>query len=352
MWTSEAHFSTATPVIGATMNERVIPPRVLDFETLSMKRSVSEQVDILDWKVRADGPLIEIVAHERDQAGQPRSSHYWVDPARGYNPTRVEIRYGDTVRARIDTTLALYGEVWAPARITHYWGDLTRPSFVVTVESASFDSAALPAVLTPEAIGVEVGTSVHRVPKVGPTDYRYTWDGQKIAPWTEVGPRIHAGELQISPAYEAACADQLAHGWRPSSAPTLPGLDYARERCDHERRTPALWENYVSAFVALHHLNVEQIAAAWKVHADCVDLAQQHLRGRADDLKLLEKNARKCQELADPDSEACRRALEAQSRVREPIERNFDKELVPRLDNLLTREQRAAVAKKKLREGQ
>jgi hypothetical protein len=227
--------------------------------------------------------------------------------------------------------------VWFPEQVQLYdqtFKDGSEPVYVIDVLSARFNDPDLPKHLTPESIGIEVGTNIELYTKADqfhPVSEIYGWDGGKLAPLKEICRRIQAGELKNGPQTQAEINRALALN---------AGIE----------ETGALWERYVRRFIARYGLNDDQPERAFKILHDCQERAEGHLRRNAEEIKTIRQRVR---ELTDPTKPAAvenaatlAKLKEKMLRMEAPITEIFHGQLVPRLESLPTRAQREAVAQR------
>ncbi len=292
-----------------------------------------------------------------------------IDPSKDWSVIRTEILKPDgSVLGEFIYDVEHHAQdgVWFPSRIeTVGYGDGHRKTMsVVQVLSAEFNRPDHDPELTPEDIGIEVGTHVsyqdERPMRVG------YWDGGAAIPFEEYAARVEAGELAPGPTVTRAReAGRVLPQSRPlpesggASSPNVDGVEAANQPrplgqpmaaasapagaesfAARLARHDSEWEAYTRAFIQRFALHDEQAQASWSICRACQDDARAYLASRAESIRKVESLLREL-----PPADARREEAEARlQRLLAPIDRIFEQQLKPRLDRLPTRAQRRAAA--------
>ncbi|MFH1748786.1 MAG: hypothetical protein ABIG44_17265 [Planctomycetota bacterium] len=285
------------------------------------------------YETRIVDGLYEVTRHSANGAGVYL---FLLDPERGWNPVRYAFLNNDQVVREVRSTLKQYGDVWFPERIElydreHEGGE--EPTYVIDVLSASFNEPDHPKRLTPESIGIEVGTNI-TVEEWGSSIRRigmFGWDKKKLVPLKELFERIRAGELETGPQTRAAAEHDQAKG---------AGMELFETE----------WERYVRRFIDKYRLNEQQAEQAYKILRHCQERGQQHLSRHQDEIDRIRAELRDLSDVSQPKqikrAETLGRLKEQMLRIQAPVNQIFYGELVPRLQKLPTRAQRQAVAER------
>jgi len=106
------------------------------------------------------------------------------------------------------------------------------------------------------------------------------------------------------------------------------------------------WDKYVEDFIARYKLDSAQQQKARTILKECKDQARRYLKGKKSQIERLDKQAEQLKKSKDKDKSRKLAEVEAQKRkLREPIDRIFERQLKPRLERLPTRAQRKAAEK-------
>lgn len=106
------------------------------------------------------------------------------------------------------------------------------------------------------------------------------------------------------------------------------------------------WDKYVADFIARYKLDSAQQQKARTILKECKDQAHRYLKGKKSTIERLDKLAEQLKKSKDKDKSKRLAEIEAQKRkLREPIDRIFERQLKPRLERLPTRAQRKAAEK-------
>ncbi len=103
------------------------------------------------------------------------------------------------------------------------------------------------------------------------------------------------------------------------------------------------WDKYVEDFIARYKLDSTQQQKAHTILKECKAQAHRYLKGKKSLIERLDKQAEQLKKSKDKDKRKKLAEIEAQKRkLREPIDRIFERQLKPRLERLPTRAQRKA----------
>lgn len=129
------------------------------------------------------------------------------------------------------------------------------------------------------------------------------------------------------------------HSGGPGILETLrdtPDRAAARRRSD--------WSAYVESFVKSHALNAEQATAARGILNDCVAKARAYLEAHEPEMRALASEIETAIAFRALSPAERRKKLLSPLKSRKPIDAIFDHQLKPRLEALLTADQRRAAA--------
>jgi hypothetical protein len=233
-----------------------------------------------------------------------------INPNKGWNPEKVAIEYGEDNEVSVISKLSQSPNgTWFPKMCSFYVsGELQK---VIEVESATFDDATLKQI-KPNDIGIEAGTIIFV-----PTG-EHIWDGQEIVTAEEWSAAVKSGIKKPGPSIEYAWKHGTEH---------LVRMEPVKKKL-----TLSEWEKYVANFIRHYRLDDEQQQKAWQVHGRCKEQAQNYLRKKADDIVRLDTQI--ASDAKNP------QLLERRDNLRKPIDDIFENYLKPRLDSILTREQK------------
>ncbi len=285
------------------------------------------------YDVRERDGLYEVSVSAPDSR---RECRYALDPARGWNPVRVTVVEDGEVRREARSVLKQWGDAWFPERIELFdsaHADGKEPLYVVDVLFAGFNQPDDPQRLTPESIGIEVGTHIDLYQKGNILEPKgeYGWDGRRLLSIKELFARINAGELQRGAGAQAA-------------------LDRAEAMGLYTGAFESEWERYVRRFIERYGLNREQSDLAWRILRDCQDRARQYVRSHQAEIDSIRARVREAFDArggatTQPGSEEDRLKIRM-LRIEAPIKQIFYGELQPRLEPIPTRAQRQRVAER------
>lgn len=322
-------------------------------ERLSSKQSDTKIV-AYDEQKQEDGQVVITVRHNSEWTGR-----WWIDPAKDYAVTRTATYQGDRTVAdrRYEHRLNTTDGVWFPRKVIMYRGPAeTTPAWrTIDIFSAEFNRADHDLELTPEDIGVGIGT---KVIVQNESDARAgRWDGKSVVSGEEFDKRLAAGEFELGTSYLAAVgrSDALyAKLQREGRAPKLE--DFGNVRLVDSRliaeNTSAdgfdtQWELYTRAFIERFTLDEEQTQRAWAVCQECTERGKQYVTQQAARLREIKEHRIAVQSESDREvREALAKSLaEGESKLNEPLRKIFETRLVPGLDAIPTRAQRESETK-------
>lgn len=269
-----------------------------------------------------------------------RTVEWELDPSRDYQPVRVTLFELGERTAEVINSLELHGTTWFPTNAEFLDSSTHREAprqQRIEVEAAEFNAPGQATTFTPADIGAEPGFMVRSF-DFDPAKERGIWDGRESVSPQEFRRRLTRDEVQLTER-----GRRLAFSRRPKK-PIPPGL--LLERLILRASSPASeWREYVEHFIRNHHCDPEQIAAAYKILADCEEQATRFIQRKEPSYDALEKERLALLKRTAPPSQdevdaLISRYLTEKAELREI----FKKQLVPRLDKLLTREQVRAAA--------
>lgn len=251
---------------------------------------------------------------------------WWLDADRQNNPVRVVREHKGETAGEARSQLRRYGETWFPA-VCEY-RSAGRPYAVVRVSDAQFGDA--PRRFTPADIGMDPGVNV--AGQSFQADV-LIWNGDELCSPEEWGRDLESGKRRRGPWIQRMAEQRY-------DSPYMSDEERAMYRAAvHNAETMAvlgqramLWERYVSDFIRRFHLNAEQAAAAWRVHGQCLDIANQHLTKRRSEI---EEAARALTDAQQKHDGAAEKAAQARiEKLMAPVDEIVEKQLKPRLDDL------------------
>lgn len=269
-----------------------------------------------DYRVSVVGSLVEV--WRRDKQGQVFK--WYLDPQKAYSVVESQVVYGSQVISKAVSTLREWSPgLWYPESVQYYrtgpGGELRLHETLRVVDFAC-DTPDLPDRLTPDDVGLDVGTNITPLRGDQPPELMI-WDGAKPVPLTEFREREERGEVRIGRRFNEAVARMQ---------------DYANEQRRLQRVTPSLWEQYVRAFIARNRLDEVKTRRAWQFHDECKKQAEAYLARREKDFKGFEEESRRMRQAADGEAE--KRLADKRRELQQPVEEIFSR-LVTRLESLL-----------------
>lgn len=320
MWQDQQHWVNMGHSIATTVNGEVDSPPNLRQVGFVLPHPGDGPVS---YEAKKDGSLLLVTARLENKLTEFR---YRLDPAQGFAFREFELWVNGECRRRNIIENENVSGWWFPSRVTEFSGDDDRPLSIYEFFSIEIESPNCPHRLSPEHIGVQVGTNVDVRRTRGSLSEQLMWDGSGLATAAEVRDRVASGELTLGPDYEDEMR-RLASGEDIDQAIIA---DAKRVLIDHwgeplvsgTGRSKQVWEDLVADFIREHALGREQIHRAWTIHADCSSMLRHWVRRNPAESLATSQSA------ADWTREYERR--------RESIE---NKTLLPRLKSLLTRKQ-------------
>jgi len=100
------------------------------------------------------------------------------------------------------------------------------------------------------------------------------------------------------------------------------------------------WEGYTRRFIEAHKLDDEQQQKAWSVCHKCQDLARNYVNRQKSRFERLEARLNELQQSSPPPVKEIGQIRGELAGLMRPVDDIFENQLKPRLDRLLTREQR------------
>jgi hypothetical protein len=117
----------------------------------------------------------------------------------------------------------------------------------------------------------------------------------------------------------------------------------ARPTGEAKKGSEGEWEKYVREFIEKYQLNDEQSQKAQAVLEDCKTQADRYLRGHKNQIERIDQRLEELKKSKDKDkAKAVSELTRQRTKLMDPINRIFDKQLKPRLERLPTRAQRRA----------
>lgn len=302
-----------------------------------------------DWTERRAGDVHEVVGRFADG-----SRLVWrIRPRNGWNPEYLFYQAPDGSTFQVECELSQTDGVWFPSQLQYRLND--RLVERVRVTSATFNHPGDPQSFTPADIGLEPGFNI--VPQDYQVDSPHNllfWDGGRAvteADWraarrrgVQPGPTLRAIEARggLFPPAPAGRPPSAATADGPIASPTtdLPitaPTSATRKPAGLGERALSAWERYVIEFIQRYRLDAEQQQKAWAVLRDCQQRAEPLSSRLAQGLPGVEDALVRAVNAVEH-----QRAMLRLLRLLAPLQQIFDQNLKPRLDALLTREQRRA----------
>lgn len=257
---------------------------------------------------------------------------WWLDPQKDWSPVKIQRRANGRIIAEMRATHAKYGERWFPRRILRYSGAADvrhQPAVEIVIENAQFNTPTLPRTLTISDLGVIVGGTI--IDTQGSKPVVLQWDGNSAVSLEEFRERVKAGQIKPLPVSRAATAPHAAAGQNPLIVRI-------------EENVLGAWDRYVADFAQSHRMTKEQRNAALGILADCKQKARHAMVRRRADFDEIALTRRQIEQMPVT-AERTRKMTVLAHRETElslATERLFRSELAPRLEGLLTAEQRVA----------
>lgn len=268
------------------------------------------------------------------------SLKWWIDPQRGWSIVKTEAYLDGKLIGRTLFEVAEYDGQWFPARMEKYRlaaGDV-EPSTVVDVIAAEFNRPGQPAELTPEDIGIEVGTAVNVEDASGQSVEQRFWAGDGLIGPEEFFERVAAGDLHRGPTVQREL-ERIAAG---AGASLASGADSSKIG------DTSAWARYVRKFIVAHRLINEKAMRAWEILGECRSEARAYLAHEAPAIEAWEQESAKTAEEgqeAEADTQRLNRLEKRRKALAEPIDEIFERHLKPGLERLLpAKERRGAVS--------
>ena len=270
---------------------------------------------------------------------------WWIDADRGWNPIRMRATEADGRWQEVKSELRNFDGQWFPAKLTWIKSDEPGADQPATVQSLSVDSVVFNAPshahrFTPEAIGIQPGINITRFDRnMEPVGSVWFYDGHGLIDSNEFARRVHDGSLEIGPdiASIRAQAKALLEAYPERAARSV--LERTR------LQAPSIddeWERLVREFCAKYSCDGGQRERAFQILADCRERAHALLRTRQPEISRLQQVLFDWQK--NPSGLALSKIVELQHRFAElvlPALQVRDEVLIPRLNRLLTKQQRA-----------
>lgn len=264
------------------------------------------------WSATREGDLI-CVALATDDATISR----WIDPTRGWNLVRIDYKRGEVHRAA-EIELQKSDGAWFPSLVRVLSGpNLDTVRETIQVVSAEFNRPDHPADFKLSDIGIV--------------------DGASVQVWSNDNTPIEYGVVQSGRyASLASLAAQSREAVDAEDGAEALGASRLREVL---QKPESLWERYVRRRIAAHKLNDDQQRMCWAILRDCQEAAQSHFnRKKSESDAVLRDMDVKGDAAADGRAKELTARLDA---LIEPINRIFETRLKPRVDDVVTKAQRA-----------
>jgi len=258
-----------------------------------------------------------------------------LDPQRGWSPVRCEYLENGELLAESRTSLRNFNGVWFPESVAFFakrYKDGKSPTQVLAVDSAQFGES-LPDEITLDEIGIEVGTNLRvQATKTEPAK-ALIWDGTRGVAIDEFFARVKKGELKQG----ANVLRFLAEDPVAMPATDGSGIPPAAQNTLDE------WERYVKRFVEEHSLPEPQQKSAKGILTNCKDKARNYCLSKKRDFDRLAELSRPTPPVVDGAVNITKwnsDRLDLERKLMRPINQIFEQDLKPRLEAILSSEQR------------
>jgi hypothetical protein len=273
------------------------------------------------------------------------SAKWFLDPARDGNPVRIELHPTDGESSRIEIQYRRWDDVWFPELIEEraLRDAGGRAGMSMRILHAAFNRAEHPARLGPQHIGIEPRTNIEFRDRE-PVELRM-WDGENAVTAEEYLARLRSGEALRGPTLEREMARLHVLNERRG--------DFEKFREQLERRGLLLepiprelseWERYTLAFIRRHQCDEGQKERALAILRDCTDEGASYLSRNKSDFDAFDEKYDALRGELIVDQRRWEPLIAERLRLLEPLDRIFSERLKPRLDGLLTSEQRQRTA--------
>lgn len=280
-------------------------------------QTVADEGGIVTFDVEVDGGQMLVRARTDGQLDRL----WWIDPNRGWNPTRTQVMSSDgEIQAETEFDLKMFDGHWFPSAMRQYRGSAASGEFYAEfkVLSAEFNRPDHPQELTPSSIGFEPGMMLLFQHQDSPVPVP-VWDGEAIVSMNDFTQRVRADEVAFGPTIQRAAARANARSGEGQFQATL-------EQSNTWKRLNSEWERYTRDFINRYRLNNDQAQQAWKLCQECQKAAREFIERRREAFEKLEREP----------SEKLRAELLV------PIDEIFITRLKPRLERIPTTSQRDA----------
>jgi len=281
---------------------------------------------------------------------------WWIDPQRDWNAVRVRAEFANGRWGESRSTLKQFDGLWFPERIEFFesdWRAGQEPQTVVQVYQAEFNRPEHPRSFTPEDIGITSGTLLSvRDEKLESFNELGVYNGREVVPMSthmnmtteEFRALLERAGITSSRLLADALASRPAGEWAaPEKRDALIDPNELPGRLKRMQEVESEWEAYTRRFIEKYRLDAEQSEKAWQILKTCQQHAHGYLTRRRAEFERLEKEVRGLTQLSGTARLARAAAInELASKLAQPLEEIFERQLKPRLETLPTRKQRAA----------
>lgn len=269
------------------------------------------------YKESRRGDLVQVVGE-----GPRDAQVLWeIEPEKGWNPTRLVLSAGDRRLFEVLSDLQRFGQVWFPQTVEIRDGDGNIVERVWVQDFAANEDARLPDTFVPADIGAESGMVIDPVGGTSPEFLDAVWDGKKILSAEDWERAKRAGI--VAPSRKVAGILEKLH----DGTYVDPDSDLVRahaERAHTAREVLGPWDKYVRDFEKRYSLDDTQTQKAELILVECKDRAVSYCAAKRRKIEI-----------------SSTLPPEELQRLMRPLDDIFEHSLKPRLDALLTREQRA-----------
>lgn len=293
----------------------------------------SESDPVVSYEQRRSGDTVVVAGTH--QSGS--KTEWTLAPDKGWNATRIVSESPNGVRTEVDNVLRQFGDTWFPYETTYRRNGEVEA--IVRVQNAQVNLPGDPRRFGPPDIGIEAGIQLS-TNQIG-ARVKF-WNGEAIISDVEYARQEQMGLVTPGPIRRQL----LEKGYFDSPYLTpkdrqVRTLHSVKVQADVSARAhEGLWRDYVDRFIKRYNLNADQRQKAELILADCQEAAEAILRRT--ESRWREVQAQLDQARADRNQDELSRVNTEMSRLQEPITVLFERRLVPRLDAIPTRAQRAA----------
>ncbi|TWT41082.1 hypothetical protein RAS1_37730 [Phycisphaerae bacterium RAS1] len=290
------------------------------------------------WEERRLGDRFEVVAKLYDGG----EAHWFIDPQRGWSVERCTADGPGVGRTECTLELRELNGVWFPqeARYTRY-GKL---DVHFKVQSAEINKPDDPDRFSANEIGMEPGFNIAVQPRGGDAGGPRIWDGERMVSQEDWSAAMKRGEKTPGPTMQARRRGEHSKYMTPHQLDDWNKQHDAMHAVATSDEIQSAWLLYTTSTCERFALDDGQRQKAMDILADCQEQAGKVMGAIRDDLMRLQIDLSAARRKGDGEQ-----TTDVQRRIQmktQPIEDIYQKQLRPRLDELPTRQQREAAARR------